>query len=211
VLCETHAAKISTLALAFALSGCLSANGFGVARTVLPKEVSHAAGLTGFAAREDSGDDILPGGGVAYALRVGLADRLDLGAAISFPAQMRVDLKYNPLRTTHFDLAVAPAAWLAYYPLRGDETPIIVGADVPVLIGINPTETVTLIPSLGPGVLVSPSNQQRAFYLRGCLGARFRLGETLALHPELTMMWDPGRGTFSDAAFGLGLVFGTLP
>lgn len=200
------------LAASILSTGCLSAGGFATPRTVAPREVSFVAG--GSVALRPDGDQQeaqIPVG--SFGLRTGLTEDLDLGGHITTAGLLRVDIKYNPLRSNWVDLAAAPGLWAAFFPndQGGKESPALIGADVPLVLGVNLGKSVTLAPSFGPGFAASPGTGARVFYLRGSIGLRFRVADSLWLHPEIATLCDPAFSRPSETSFGFGFAFGAQP
>lgn len=203
--------RLALLALPL-LGGCLSSGTFTTARTLPPLELSHTAGL-GLYLYPGFEDVKYPVPAVSYALRVGIADRLDLGVQATIPSGARIDFKYNPLRTRWLDASVAPAFSAVYFPTEGEagDGKVALILDLPVIVAFNATGQFSVVLHGGPGYLYSPDAGGGGLVTRFGGGLRFRIGDTLALQPELTMVLDPYRRAVIDYSFGAGITFGARP
>jgi hypothetical protein len=228
-----------SLALApwLALAACANPNLYAVPRTVEQNHLEFvvAPEVTGFGGSrpgESAGTferlvPALPTVGVRY----GLSDRVDIGGRLSNLLTTSGDIKWNPIRSPSFDLAIAPG--VQFYSVFGignsdvedrtdDSRPVFI-VHVPVLAGINLSRSFILVPTIGlsyaiakaPPASASDIEQSQVIqgaFLRAGLGIDLRLIEHLAVHPEFTVM----RGfTEMDGYMlymgGVGFVFGRLP
>jgi hypothetical protein len=222
-----------------ALLGCPNPNTYGVPRTVPAGKVSHTVSLEAFNYSVDQPRPA-PGGGVtttreggtlpmlpSYSLRIGAADRIDVGIQLKNLSTLGADLKWNFLKTSSFDMAIDPGFQFLYYSIGGggsSTSVLLFYGHLPLLLGVNLGETATLVFSPG-AVFVGGSTSQTtnnidsrdaAFQATGVwgrfgVGVNIRASEKFAIHPEVT-----GMRAFDDLAtlmivFGVGFSFGRLP
>jgi len=152
--------------------------------------------------------------------RYGLAPRLDMGARTNF-GSIAADVKWNALRTEHFDFALDGGVEIL---------PDTLYVDMPALFGINLGEAVSLLPNTGLtlGEGKQPTLTSRDLYdnsgqprrpagyvlLRAGLGAQFRFTPRFAVVPEFTYVGplDGGvHGTSEYFAAGIGFCIGAQP
>ncbi len=151
--------------------------------------------------------------------RLGLAPRFDAGVRTNL-ASAAADIKWNAIRTKSFDLALDGGVELL---------PETLYVDLPVLLGFNLSEAVSLLPNtgitLGEGTQPSMSSKEtfddglhdrpRAgrLLVRAGLGAQFRITHGFAIEPEFTYVGPVrvNQGTSEFFAAGLGFCFGPLP
>lgn len=231
---EKMSKVFATLALT-ALAGCVNPNTYTVPRALPRGEAQFlvAPEVSGFGGTLPGSGDLTrvlpvpPTIGVRY----GLSDDWDIGGRLSNLAAASADLKWNPLVSRSFDLALDPG--LEFYVLSGigssdvdspsDETRAVLMVNLPVLLGFNVSPSITLMPSLGLSYAVAReppdaasdielSQVPHGLFARAGLGIDFRLGASFALHPELTVLH--GVDELEDYFLftgGLGIVFGSLP
>lgn len=191
--------------------GCLSMNTFETARTLEAGDMSHTISLTSYAPVEGTKAPVpLP----KYAFHLGVADGLEIGAQAGLPGQLRLLAKYNPLRTKYLDAAVSPGAWVSFLPhssQRGESHPLVVGADIPLVLDINLARWLTVVPWAGPGYVYSPEAEVGGAIVRAGLGLQFRVSRGVRIHPEASTIIDPVRGEPIDYAFGVAVSLGDIP
>jgi hypothetical protein len=224
----------SALALLLACSACANPNLYAVPRTVEKNriEIVVAPEVTGFGGSQPGASDFdrlvpaLPTVGVRY----GLSDHVDLGGRLSNLLTTSGDIKWNPIRSSVLDLAIAPG--IQFYQVFGvgnsdvddptDSRSVFI-AHLPLLAGINLSRSVIVVPTVGISYAIAkeaPSSASdieqsqviRGAFLRAGLGIDLKLIERLAVHPELTLM----RGISQMDGYmlymgGVGFVFGRLP
>jgi hypothetical protein len=149
--------------------------------------------------------------------RVGLAPRLDGGVRTNF-ASIAGDIKWNAIRTRYFDLALDGGVEIM---------PETFYVDMPVMLGINVSEAISILPNtgitLGEGTQPSMSANQTyddglhdrppagRLLIRAGIGTQFRFSPTFAVEPEFTYVGpaDGGEhGTSEYFAAGIGFCFG---
>lgn len=205
---RTHRILVPLVCLA---AGCLSSNRFDTARTLAPGDISHAVSVNFYPARNGNDATLsflpLP----AYGVRVGVADGFDVGARLLLAGHVHLDLKYAPVRTKYFDLAIVPGGFAQLYPSRdsrNDDT-VLYGGQVLAMANINLRE-VSLVPSIGPGVVYAPSLSDASAFVRAGLGLALRLS-SVTLQPEISTVYDPARETTVDVTVGMAVVFWDRP
>jgi hypothetical protein len=220
--------------LALLSTGCPNPNTYGTPRTTPVGRVQHTIAAEGVNYRLQ--DSPQQGGERAsvtfptfptYQLRVGVADRVDIGARIMNFSSIGADVKWNFLKTDAFDMAIVPGFQL--FHLSGTTAGTTEGytqiyGHAPLVLGINVADEVSIVPTLGvtygynSASFVtddrSAASSIDGVILRAGLGVNFRVMPKFALHPEVTML------EFLNAAdepkvrlfiFGLGFNFGNLP
>jgi hypothetical protein len=218
-------------------TACANPNQYAVPRTVDKNQLEFvvAPEVTGFGGSQpgESASQFerlvpaLPTVGIRY----GLSDRVDVGGRLSNLLTTSGDIKWNPIRSPAFDLAIAPG--VQFYSVFGvgnadvedptDEARPVFIAHLPVLVGFNLSRSVIVVPTVGlsyaiarePPASASDIEQSQVIqgaFLRAGLGIDVALIEQLAVHPEFTLM----RGfTEMDGYMlymgGVGFVFGHRP
>jgi hypothetical protein len=229
---------LGVVAMASALLGCPNPQTYGTPRTTPAGKIQHTVALEGFhvattttvpatpatPAQERSDSVTLPTM-PTYQLRVGLGDRVDIGARVANLSSLGADVKWNFVKSESVDVAIDPGVQAIYFGSSsgGSSASIfILHGHLPLLVGFNFGESTTLVLSGGlaasyvSGTATSNDTRDSATSAggiagRGGLGIQFRVTKKFALHPEVTAM-----KFFNDAAplwvvFGLGFNFGQLP
>ena len=159
--------------------------------------------------------------GAALGLRLGVMPRLDVGMRLNF-GSLGADIKWNAIRTQLFDLALNGGVEVlpyAYY------------AHVPILMGFNVADHITLLPNTGmtfgagdqpepfgqfsttdPVVGGSPVPAGSPF-VRGGLGIQLRMTSTFAVQPEVTALYYLGAHPYvrNYYAGGIAFIWGRTP
>jgi hypothetical protein len=215
--------------------GCANPNLYTVPRTVPKNElqVVVAPEVTGFGGSKPGASDFdrlvpaLPTVGVRY----GLSDNVDIGGRLSNILTTSGDIKWNPIRSPAFDLAIAPGAQIYQVQDVGDSdvdaateaSRTVFIANLPLLLGLSLSRSVVVVPTVGVSYAlakeapasasdIEQSQVIRGAFLRAGLGIDLRLIENVALHPEFTVM----RGVTQMDGYmlymgGIGFVIGHLP
>jgi hypothetical protein len=223
-----YAATLIGAALGLSALGCPNPNTYATPRTTPAGRVSHTIALEGVnisgdiqvenvATRttETKRESVTFPAFPSYALRVGVASRVDLAFKLTNLTMLGLDIKWNFVRTRYFDVAIAPGAqgaisnagYLAY--LHG-----------PLLLGVNASESVSLVASPGVTYLTTGVNSnastldtftQSALFGRLGLGINLRVSPSFALQPEVTGLQSFAAGQVRFITFGLGFNFSNLP
>lgn len=216
-------AAVTLSALAALVSGCPSPNIYGTPRTIPAGTIQHTValeGIGGFTPRASAYAPTLP----TYQIQYGLSDRISFGGRISNLTSLGADLKINFVRGA-VDLAVDPSFQAFYIAGGSSSTTGSVGIaylNLPLLVGFNFGRSFTLL--LTPGIAGalaftgttssvsgdSATYTGSGFLLRMGVGFNFRLSESIALHPEVTTLWNPDTEGFILST-GIGLSFGSQP
>lgn len=146
------------------LLGCPNPQTYGTPRTTPSGKIQHTVALEGFhAAAKSTTTTAAPGGGVStrestdtltlpllptYQLRVGVADRVDIGARITNLSALGGDVKWNFVKGESVDLAVMPGLQLNYFSANNNSIFIFYG-HLPLMAGFNFGESTTLVLSGG--------------------------------------------------------------
>lgn len=209
--------RLLTLVCGAALCGCVSTNTYAVPQTLAPGASSHTVAVEMFSADNacvsrvpclQGAHELLLSTPV-YVGRRGLVESLDVG--ITLGANGAVDLKWQVVRSTHFDLAVAPAV----------AGPFVFAVHAPVLVGVNVTDWLTVVLVGGWTMLLTeqqvqvPLSDRHVFHAKGSalrLGAGLdvRIPGLFALHPEVSFLrFREQDGTVPTLlTFGFGFRFG---
>lgn len=209
--------RVSFLVFSAALSGCVSTNTYSVPRTLAPDESSHTVAVEMFEAKnacvsntpcQQGAREFLLATPV-YMGRRGIVESLDVGVTLA--ANAAVDLKWQVVRSTHFDLAVAPAV----------AGPFVFAVHAPVLVGVNLTDWLTVVLLGGWTMLLTeqdvqvPLSDRNAFHAKGSAlrlggGIDVRIPGLFALHPEVSWLrFREQDGTVPTLlTFGFGFRFG---
>src|SRR5262249_9784942 len=119
-----------------------------------------------------------------YQLRVGLADRVDLGVRIANLSSLGADVKWNFVKSESVDLAVDPGLQTIYFSSSSGGTSasiFILHGHLPLLAGFNFGESATLVLSGGlafsyVGGTVSSTDTRDSANSAGGVGARAGVG-----------------------------------
>lgn len=203
-------------------SGCVNPNTYSTPRTVPQGGITVTGAFEAFDLRTNT-SRLRPWDQRQYAplppsviLRYGAGPRTDVGFSMTNFAALGVDVKHNFVRGD-VDLAIAPA-----FQLQPAAVSSLMALHVPVLLGINVSRDVSLVAAAGAtGVRAThrfvsdveasgAALDAEAILARGSLGVDFRLTQSVAFHPEVTML----RGFRHDTTLwlvGLGVTMGRLP
>ena len=213
-------------------TGCPNPNTYGTPRTTPVGRVQHTVAAEGFGASFEqplgNGQTRSDGGTLpnfpSYQLRIGVADTVDVGVKILNMTSVGADVKWNFIKGDTFDMAAVPGFQVFHFSTNDVGFTQFYG-NLPLLFGINVSDSVTIVPaagvtySLSSGSADNNDGNSAAFsegglWLRGGLGFNFRVSPKFAMHPEITFLKNlPGDGE-TDALlyiFGLGFNFGALP
>lgn len=220
--------RFASPGVALLLSGCPNPNNYTTPRTAPPGKISHSIAVESFGySTTAAGEDV---SGIfptfpTYSLRVGLADRMELGARLANMSSLGADFKWNFVKGESFDAAIDPGfQWFSVSATSGGEdvSLSVVSLHVPVLLGFNFSEDVTLVAS--PGLAFSYASSEvdttderdaatttDGVMARLGIGFDFRVARKFAIHPQITFL-----RTFRDNAAllymaGIGFNFGNLP
>lgn len=208
-----------------ASTGCI-ANQYGTPRTLPPGKVSHTLALEGYKPLDYK--EVAPQ--LRYQVRVGLADRVDLGLMAG--PLIGADLKLNFLRTKRIDISFNPGIHYGLFPsfYSGFDDPFeVVRGSAAFSVGINLTKAASLYLHTGVagGVYIEPFYE--AEYVcqspQACetvtdhpfampelgIGAQFRVSQGIALLPEMSLVTDPQRLFGTGLQFGLAIALGAQP
>jgi hypothetical protein len=202
--------------------GCTSPNTYATARTVAPGKFVHTVAAEGIGYHSVDGTGgfpILP----TYALRVGVVDRIDVGARLGSLTEIGIDAKFNILRG-RVDVAVAAGAesfleW-NYDSKETRRTGAAAYIHVPVIVSYNVTQKLSLVGVPGLTYVVGKplSNDFARTQVFGGGTPALRLGAGIdyrwqprrAFHPEVTVIQSMlGPGTIVLLGFGFNI--GSLP
>lgn len=205
------------------LASCASPNLYTTPRSLPPR---HSVGVVAPQLlhvpneRVELTDRSSPYYNVLLAGRVGITHGVDIGGRTNF-SSVGFDAKWNAIRSPRFDLALDAGLELL---------PTTVYVDLPILMGFNLSEAISILPStgltLGSGYQPAPARGNtwvdtreadlpvagRSF-VRAGLGAQFRITPRFAVQPEATYLLRTKRGTETSdfMSVGLGFCFGPQP
>jgi hypothetical protein len=227
--CRYAVEAFLALGAALLLQGCPNPNVYQTPRTTPKGSVSHtvAAEGIGFSATEEAtGQSVsgffptLP----SYSLRVGVADEVDIGFRLANMSSLGADAKWNFVRGQTLDVAVDPGVqWFRWSTTVDNETTSadIVYANLPVLVGINIAEPLSLV--IVPGITYAYSSASTSgggsdaatsadgVMARVGFGFNLRVSQRFAIQPEVTLLRQFNDDPAALYIAGLGFNFGALP
>jgi hypothetical protein len=225
-----HCSMIS-LWLAPLLCGCPNPNTYTVPRTVPEGELQFMAAPELFAYDYQQGGSPSFGATphLTAGVRYGVSDRVDVGGRLSGLASPTVDGKIQIVRGV-VDVALDPGAQLLYVEVStlgvtqhtGPSSAAVLELYGPLLVGINLSSSLSLVASPGIGYsfgtqrvgsINGATNAAQAVGLAGRLGlgVDIRATETLAIHPEITLMRVFDAADSVIGMFGVGFNIGMQP
>ena len=204
------------------LAGCTSPNTYATARTLAPGDVTHTVAAEGIGFHGSQGTGVLPVF-PTYALRVGVVDRLDVGARVGNLTSIGGDIKWNFLRGP-LDMAIAGGAeafleW-RYEPDAIRRTGSRAYFHLPLILSYNFSKTLSLVGT--PGIAYVVGRKVSDDFVRtqpfdgGTVAARFGVGidyrfhARRAFHPEVTVLQSTTAAQ-TVVMFGFGFAFGGVP
>jgi hypothetical protein len=214
-VCSVGLRAGAVFAIAASLLGCPSPNTYGTPRTVAPGEISHTVAVEGIHVADSNMTlPTLP----TVQLRVGLADRVDLGVRVSNLSSVGADVKWNFVRSRSFDLAVDPGLQAGLFPVPSssarDSLLFIAYGHVPLIAGINFSESASLVVS-GGAIFASAgrgsSSNDAGSGARAGIGLNLRPSKKFAIQPEITALRFFNETPGLVVVFGVGFNFGALP
>jgi len=152
---------------------------------------------------------------VPVALRLGVSERVDLGARLGL-GLLGLDAKYNFFRSPRIDVATGIGVQGSLsadnpYSEQGFR-PYHVLVAVPLIVGVNVTDSVTLVPIIGyDGLEIIQSETAWISYVRGGLGVNVHPWSRVSIQPELNVLESVGEKQESTIVSAmLGLSFGAV-
>jgi hypothetical protein len=221
-----HSLNLGLLGLAaLVCTGCPNPQTYGTPRTTPAGKLSHSVAVEaiGISATDGETDEEVSATAPnlpTYTLRIGLADQLDMGVRAANMSSIGADLKWNFIKSEVFDMAIDPGFQFASLTV-GEVSTTLIYSHVPLLLGINAGETLTIVPTVGvshgfatTSVAQDSASGSTGLMARFGLGLDIRVGKRFALHPEFTALKivDDESGDEGLIYFmGLGFNFGNLP
>jgi hypothetical protein len=141
-------------------TGCPNPNTYGTPRTTPVGRVQHTLAAEGFGAtfeqpivRSDGSTGTRSDGGTlpnfpSYHLRVGVADEVDVGVKVLNMSAIGADVKWNFIKGDTFDMAAVPGFQVFHFSTNNVGITQFWG-NLPLLFGINVSDSVTIVPSVG--------------------------------------------------------------
>lgn len=211
--------KLLLVVLGLVCTACPNPNTFTTPRTVPAGKVQHTVSMEAIGAFNGEDSIVLPTL-PSYTARIGLADKLELGLHFSHLSSIGADFKWNPVRTEGFDLAIDPGAQVFY--IVSDESLVIYYLHLPLLLGLNVSENVSLVLTPGVSMLgVSGSidtsddnvygGSDSAWLARAGIGVDIRSSEKFSVQPEVTFLKSFESGGGVVFLGGVGFKFGAQP
>jgi hypothetical protein len=236
--------RLGAIGVAAALcTGCPNPQIYGTPRTTPVGKVQHTVAAEGFGYSIKYPNPTTTSNGVTvtrenasgtlpnfptYALRVGVADTVDIGVRVSNLTSVGADVKWNFIKGDTFDMAAVPGFQVFHIGSSSGGTTAGYTqfyANLPLVFGINLSDAMTIVPTAGityglnSASVVSDDNSSAAssvdgIMLRGGLGFNFRISPKFAMQPEITMLKFLNKTDDASVLlylFGLGFNFGNLP
>ncbi len=161
-----------------------------------------------------------------FTLRLGLGASWEIGARASNMSSLGGDIKWNFLKSSRIDLAIDPAYQIYQVSETDgsgtDQTQTFSYLNVPLLVGVNLSRTVSLV--FTPGATWGFASSGKIRFTNGPdqgsttgaigrfgVGADFRITPGFALHPEITFLLGFNGENEIDYIAGLGFNFGAMP
>jgi hypothetical protein len=212
------------------LCSCAGFNQYGTARTLAPGEANWAVSVDGAteAVHREKFELLVPVPRLRH--RRGLAEDLELDLALGVLLAEGA-LKYELAGNERFALAVAPGLSLGVF----DDTTWLGEVHLPVVADVVVAPWLVLVPHVGAGwgmasdpdayrfgvdtfqdMTAESDEEEEASertsepFLLGGLGLYFRLSDSFALQPAVTVVYRPETDSFVPRA-GISAVFGTQP
>ena len=138
-----------------------------------------------------------------------LAPQWELGVEAGVPGMVGADVKRELLRSTWFDLAVAPGVSAGLYSSDG---PLLIG-QVPIIADVVLTDWLVLVPHLSAGWGATFDDREDLNHsplVGGGLGVWFRLGDGFAVQPTVSSTWELDT-LYVHRRIGLAISFGPQP
>ncbi|MBL8604306.1 MAG: hypothetical protein JNK72_20435 [Myxococcales bacterium] len=204
---------------ALLLLGCPNPNLYTTPRTIQPGRFQQGVAFETFSYQQRDGDRATLPALPTMMARYGISDQIDIGGRITALTGFGLDLKWNFLRSQTLDLAADPG--FQVYPIgfsSGDSGgAVAVGyVNFPLVAGLNLGQHVTLLASAGFtwGFGSVTDGDRVGSFASGAIGrfgvgGNFRLSQSFALHPEVTVL-TPADGSVITS-FGIGLLLGGMP
>lgn len=217
----TGAPFVAALGLACAaLLGCPNPNSYGTPRTLDPGKVQHTVSVEVFHMRAKDNSfspytlPTLP----SYQLRLGAAERVDVGFRVPNMSSVGADVKWNFLRGD-IDMAVMPGVQGV---ILGKGGVVYAHGGVPIGFNFSPATTLVVTPGLsyGFGFGTPTSGRDTAIgatgaALRGSLGLAVRTGRPgkpgFTFFPEVTVLRQLHDSEVLTIIPGIGFQFGAQP
>jgi hypothetical protein len=222
-------------AIAALCTGCPNPQIYGTPRTTPVGKVQHTVAAEGFgfsvkypAADQRAGGSATLPNFPTYQIRIGVADRVDIGVRAANLTSLGADVKWNFIKGETFDMAAVPG--FQVFHIGSSSSGTTAGytqfyANLPLVFGINLSDAVTIVPTAGvtyglnSASVVSDDDSSAAssvdgLMLRGGLGFNFRISPKFAMQPEITVLKWLNKSDEPDVLlylFGLGFNFGSLP
>ncbi len=205
---------VSFFILAPSLSACLSISTLHTAKPVEAGEleVTLSRGLYIIAA--DPAGTLMPQ--VEGQIRYGVSDNIDIGFKSSNLLANTFDFNWAVLNIDSLVLSFDPSISVQFVPTEQEMLFLVYGW-FSILMDVLSSNDFRLTVGIRPGAFVATDNLRQmglgqgsntGFLLGGSVGAKIRLGESVALQPELsaaTIVGKPGKEILLNA--GIGLVF----
>lgn len=207
--------------VACATAACASPNLYATARALRRGQIQHTVALEGVGAvyPEAAYLPSLP----TYQLRVGVAQRTDIGVRIANATSLGVDARVELVRGA-VDVAVAPGLQGTYVPFSGGPPGILYG-HIPIVVALHPSDHATLVltggvtwgATLGRAAVHSNTVSMPIARDATDAGVALRVGVALAarvhprlrLFPEVTALVTPDTGR-TTVTTGFGFQWGAI-
>lgn len=198
------------------LFGCAVGNRWGSPRAIPAGSLAHVITVDMGAANGDLlGDDsdfsALPIVWPTYTLRAGLGGPAELGVGLGYMLGIHGDVKVELLRSSWFDLAVVPGVGVQpWNTFHSEDAYTAWVAEVPLLLGINLGEGISILPSATPQLLRFNGDREKSSQLSWAanLAVQFRGSDWVAFQPAVSGFL---AGDIAVIGVGMGWVLGAQP
>lgn len=196
---------------ALAAAGCPSPNTYTTPRTLPPGKFNLLIATEGWGAVTSDGVGFVPTL-PTFGVRVGVMDRVELGARLPNMLSAALDAKINLLRGD-VDIAIDPGVqWYRWRDSTSSEpvlgTGTVIHTQLPILVGFHPSANATIVVMAGPSLSTSSGTSSALLFGQAGIGADLRITRRFSIFPQVTFL-----GGFEASLFaaGVGFNFGGAP
>jgi hypothetical protein len=205
-------AGATAIALLLTATGCLSANGYRVAKTLPKGTVDGHVGVSAFVFEDSQGTGI--GAAPSGSVRAGLGSGFEAAVLFSGQPRFSTEVQYQiPLDLGPAHVAVAAGPFVGALPLEsgfGDDDDVVLGLDALALVDVWLEDRVALVGFGGPTYAYAPGPRADAGLIQFGGGVRLVVARGFGIHIESATQWNPSFGEAIDTALGFAVVLGNV-